>query len=46
MGSRLIALALVAVLAACGVDGPPQRPAAEPGLTVSGTVEMGVSGGN
>lgn len=39
-------LALLTVLAACGADGPPQAPAAEPGVSVSGQVEIGVSGGS
>jgi len=41
-------LALTLGLAACGADGPPQRPAeravAAPGPTISGTVEIGVTG--
>ena len=41
---RLALLALLA-LAACGADGPPERPGAEPGVAVSGTVEIGVTGG-
>jgi predicted small lipoprotein YifL len=42
---RLTLLALLA-LAACGADGPPERPgAAEPGISVSGTVEFGITGG-
>ena len=45
------ALLLLAALAACGVDGPPVPPAddrenPEPGITLSGSVEMGVSGGS
>ena len=42
---RLTALAgLLALSAACGVDGPPTRPepAPEPGLTVSGEARIGV----
>ncbi|RCW82104.1 hypothetical protein [Paracoccus lutimaris] len=42
---RLTALAaLLALSAACGVDGPPTRPepAPEPGLTVSGEARVGV----
>jgi uncharacterized protein YggE len=42
---RLTALAaLLALTAACGVDGPPTRPepAPEPGLSVSGEAQIGV----
>ena len=40
-----IALALgLLALAACGADGPPERPA--PGITLSGTAEIGIQGGN
>ena len=39
-------VALLAVTAACGVDGPPTRPepaaAPEPGLSVSGEARIGV----
>lgn len=38
------ALFLVAFLAACGADGAPTAPAA-PGLTISGQVKTGISGG-
>lgn len=34
---------LVVLLASCGVDGAPTPPA-EPGLTVTGTARIGVSG--
>ncbi len=48
MTLRLIpALALVATLAACGANGVPQRPAAEPqttGFTVTGDAKVGVTG--
>ncbi|MBE3639328.1 argininosuccinate lyase [Mangrovicoccus algicola] len=47
----LACLAALALLAGCGADGPPIRPAPEeedsapaPGLTVSGTASMGVTG--
>jgi hypothetical protein len=40
----VLALVLSAFLASCGADGPPTPPA-EPGLTVSGQVKVGVSGG-
>jgi predicted small lipoprotein YifL len=40
--SRLL-IALVLSLAACGADGPPERPGT--GATVSGQVETGVTGG-
>ncbi len=42
---RLMLAALLA-LAACGADGPPERPGTGPGITVSGTVEVGVTGGD
>ena len=41
------ALALMALLAACGADGTPERPQkGDPmfGVTLSGTAEMGISG--
>jgi predicted small lipoprotein YifL len=40
----LAALAIVATLAGCGADGPPQRPsdAAASGIAVSGEARMGV----
>lgn len=42
---------LALLLAGCGVDGPPVRPEPEaeplePGLHVSGRVEIGVTGGH
>jgi hypothetical protein len=41
----LLVLGLVA-LAACGADGAPERPGqAGTGVTVSGSVEVGVTGG-
>lgn len=38
------ALTLLALLAGCGIDGPPQRPAdtPPPGVTLSGEVEVGL----
>ncbi|WP_424511312.1 lipoprotein [Rhodovulum euryhalinum] len=47
LGSRLTlagACAAALMLAGCGVDGPPERPAS--GVTVSGTAEFGVTGGS
>jgi hypothetical protein len=41
---RLLALAAVLVLAACGVDGPPRAPASKTGFGVSGEVAVGISG--
>ncbi|MBE9637553.1 argininosuccinate lyase [Salipiger pacificus] len=43
-----LALGLVAMLAACGADGPPTRPEPEqtpsgPGVSIHGTVKMGVA---
>ena len=46
---RLIpALMITALLAACGVDGSPTHPEPRPtsGVSVSGTVEIGVTGGS
>ena len=43
---RLSMLAVMA-LAACGVDGPPERPAQKPaqsGVTISGDARVGVIG--
>lgn len=41
-------LALVALLAACGADGPPVAPAAaqpaQPGVSLSGAVKVGIGG--
>ena len=44
-------LGLLVVLSACGADGPPERPEPrqdrpEPGITLSGKVEVGISGGH
>ena len=50
--NRLLALACLALLPACGVDGPPIPPSqvpAEPqqsGVSITGTAEIGVVGGN
>lgn len=47
---KLIAvLAGLAVLAACGVDGPPTRPDKKErstGIFISGTAEIGITGGS
>ncbi|GAA5074204.1 argininosuccinate lyase [Roseibacterium beibuensis] len=41
----LMIAAMTALLAGCGADGEPETPdRAEPGITISGTVEVGVSG--
>lgn len=44
----LAAMLVLAVLAACGADGEPERPEPRPapGVTVTGTVEFGVAGGS
>lgn len=43
---KWIALLAFAAVAACGVDGPPERPAAkpatQPGVTISGHATVGV----
>jgi len=41
-------IALLSLLAACGADGAPERPgepAPKPGITISGTAEIGITGG-
>jgi hypothetical protein len=38
------AIGLLATLAACGVDGEPTAPAANSGVTISGTARIGVAG--
>ena len=48
---RMVTLCLAALtLAACGVDGAPTRPTddtpAKPGVSVTGTAEIGIAGGN
>ncbi|MFV1878746.1 argininosuccinate lyase [Nioella sp.] len=46
--TRLIpALMITALLTACGVDGSPTHPEPRPtpGVSISGTVEIGVAGG-
>ncbi len=42
------ALTALSLLTACGVDGDPTHPEPrpEPGITISGTVEVGVAGGS
>lgn len=39
-------IAVLALLAACGADGAPERPGAEPAITISGTAEIAVTGGS
>lgn len=43
---RAIMILAVLFVAACGADGPPERPseASKPGVTVSGSVAVGVTG--
>jgi hypothetical protein len=40
----LTTLTLLALLASCGADGAPKPPAAEPGISLTGQVQVGVSG--
>ena len=42
----LAALMALLLLAACGVDGEPERPEPRPGVTVTGTIGMGIAGRN
>lgn len=45
--TRLLAsLAALALLAACGIDGTPQRPAdaPRPGITIAGDAEISIMG--
>ena len=41
---RFLAFLAIAALAACGVDGPPERPVAKPkqGVSISGDATVGV----
>lgn len=44
---RFLPLALIALLAACGADGAPTTAdGTAPGVTLSGTAQVGVIGGN
>ncbi|APX22508.1 MAG: argininosuccinate lyase [Rhodobacteraceae bacterium] len=47
MTRRLAAFAFFALVAACGADGDPvppkPDPAPEPGLTITGSAEMGIA---
>lgn len=44
MNRLLVSLAVLTLLAACGIDGPPRRPVDDPppGLSLSGEVEIGL----
>lgn len=43
----ILAAMAVALLSGCGADGEPETPdRAEPGIFVSGTVEIGIVGGS
>ncbi|MCZ8334497.1 MAG: hypothetical protein O9328_09565 [Rhodobacteraceae bacterium] len=50
--TRLLALASLALLAACGADGPPVPPsqaaaqAQASGVSISGQAQIGIVGGN
>lgn len=39
---RILLILTIFALAACGVDGPPERPASKPGVSVSGDAYIGV----
>lgn len=39
-------LLILGLLAACGADGRPTAPAQKPGLTITGTAEVGIVGGS
>ena len=39
-----LAVLSVVLLVGCGVDGAPQTPPADPGVTLSGTAAIGISG--
>ncbi|WP_341863462.1 hypothetical protein [Gymnodinialimonas sp. 57CJ19] len=44
---RYVVILAVLTLTACGVDGEPERPeraAHQPGISISGTAEIGISG--
>lgn len=41
---RYLAILTVLALAACGADGEPERPAAKPGVSITGTASVGISG--
>ena len=40
----LVVFAALIALASCGADGAPTPPAAKPGVSVSGDVQIGVKG--
>lgn len=42
-GKGLIGLALAALLAGCGTDGPPKAPEAQTGVTLSGDARAGLT---
>lgn len=48
MTRTILTLAAIALLSACGVDGPPVQPAAtvtvKPGVTVTGDATIGMRG--
>ncbi len=48
MKRMIMVLAALGTLSACGVDGSPTHPEPrpEPGVSISGTVEIGISGGS
>ncbi|HQY42693.1 MAG TPA: argininosuccinate lyase [Paracoccaceae bacterium] len=46
MTRLIVTFFALATLAACGVDGAPKPPAPEPGVSISGQVQVGVVGGS
>ncbi len=41
---RALSIVALLALAACGADGEPETPKATPGVSITGTAEVGISG--